>query len=51
LNEAGIHAGTVTICGLVKPGTAFDPDKIAESYWSMHAQPKGGFERELMFKG
>jgi len=51
VKDAGIHAGTVTICGIVKPGTPFDPDKIAESYWAMHAQPKGSFERELMFKG
>jgi short-subunit dehydrogenase len=51
LKDAGIHAATVTIGGLVKPGTAFDPDKIAEAYWTLHAQPKGSFEREVVFKG
>lgn len=51
LKDAGIHAATVTIGGVVKPGTAFDPDKIAESYWALHAQPKGSFERETVFKG
>jgi NAD(P)-dependent dehydrogenase (short-subunit alcohol dehydrogenase family) len=51
LKDSGIHAATVTIGGMVKPGTAFDPDKIAEAYWSLHAQPKGSFERELVFKG
>ena len=51
LKDVGIHAATVTIAGLVKPGTAFDPDKIAESYWALHAQPKGSFERETVFKG
>lgn len=50
LAPAGIHAGTVTICGMVKPGTAFDPDRIAESFWSLHAQRAGAFEREVMFK-
>jgi NADP-dependent 3-hydroxy acid dehydrogenase YdfG len=51
LKDAGIHAATVTIGGLVKPGTAYDPDKIAEAYWALHAQPKGSFERELVLKG
>jgi short-subunit dehydrogenase len=51
LKDAGIHAATVTIGGLVKPGTAYDPDKIAEAYWTLHAQPKGSFERELVLIG
>lgn len=50
LAPAGIHAGTVTICGTVKPGTAFDPDRIADSFWALHAQPAGSFEREVMVK-
>jgi NADP-dependent 3-hydroxy acid dehydrogenase YdfG len=51
LKDSGIHAATVTICGVVKPGTAFDPDKIADSYWALHAQPRGAFEREIQFRG
>lgn len=51
LKDAGIHAATVTIGGLVKPGTAFDPDLIAEAYWKLHAQPKGSFEREVVLQG
>jgi NADP-dependent 3-hydroxy acid dehydrogenase YdfG len=51
LKDAGMHAGTVTICGLVKADTPLDPDHIAQAYWSLQSQPKGGFERELMFKG
>lgn len=50
LKDRGIHAATVTICGLVKPGTAFDPDRIAETYWQLHAQPPGAFEREAMVR-
>jgi NAD(P)-dependent dehydrogenase (short-subunit alcohol dehydrogenase family) len=50
LKDSGIHAATVTICGMVKPGTAFDPDRIAESYWLLHAQPRGGWEREVLIK-
>lgn len=48
LKASGIHAATVTICGVVAPGTAFDPDRIAEHYWRLHAQPAGAFEREVL---
>jgi NADP-dependent 3-hydroxy acid dehydrogenase YdfG len=51
LKDSGIHAGTVTICGPVKEGTPFDPARIAEAYWTLHAQAPGAFEREIMFKG
>lgn len=50
LAPSGIHAATVTICGMVKPGTVFDPDRIAESFWALHEQAPGSFEREVMFK-
>lgn len=51
LKDAGIHAATVTICGPVQPGTAFDPARIAEAYWALHSQPTGSFEREVLFRG
>jgi NADP-dependent 3-hydroxy acid dehydrogenase YdfG len=51
LGEQGIHAATVTIGGIVKPGTPFDPDRIAEAYWTLHAQPRTGWEREIVFRG
>lgn len=51
LKDSGIHAATVTIGGMVKAGTPFDPDRIAEAYWTLHAQRKGRFEREIVFKG
>ncbi len=51
LKDTGVHAATVTIAGMVKPGTAFDPDKIADVYWQLHGQTKGQFEREIVFKG
>lgn len=47
---AGIHVATVTICGFVKPGTHFDPDQIAEAYWTLHAQEKGKWEREITYR-
>ncbi len=51
LKDTPVHAGTVTICGMVKPGTPFDPDRIAEAYWTLHTQPAGSFEREIQFRG
>lgn len=51
LEDTGVHAATVTICGVIKPGTPFDPDRIAEAYWKLHAQQAGAFEREVMFRG
>jgi NADP-dependent 3-hydroxy acid dehydrogenase YdfG len=51
LGDTGIHAATVTICGMIQSGTAFDPGKLAEHFWQLHAQPKGAFEVERVIKG
>lgn len=32
----GIHVGTVTIGGVVKAGTFFDPDAIADAFWNLY---------------
>jgi short-subunit dehydrogenase len=50
LGPLGVRVGTVTICGPVQPGTAFDPAKIAEIYFGMHAEGVGG-PVEAMFTG
>ncbi len=46
---AGVHAATVTVTGAVAPGTAFDPDDIAECYWRLHTQPVDAWENEVLF--
>ncbi|MFC3798763.1 SDR family NAD(P)-dependent oxidoreductase [Cohnella sp. GCM10012308] len=38
LAPQGVYVGTVTIGGYVSPGTFYDPDLIAESFWQLHAQ-------------
>jgi NAD(P)-dependent dehydrogenase (short-subunit alcohol dehydrogenase family) len=43
----GIHVATVTVGGAVAPGTAFDPDEIAEQYWRLHTQPEAAWELEV----
>ena len=43
----GIHVATVTIGGVVKPGTFFDPDLIGEAYWELFTKRD---KREILYK-
>lgn len=40
---AGVHVGTVTVHGPIAPGSAFDPDDIAEHYWRLHSEELGSW--------
>ena len=51
VQEYGIHAATVTIAGSVVRGTAFDPDKIAELFWTAHSDPTDAWQTEYRFTG
>ena len=51
VRDDGIHAATITIAGQVKPGTDFDPDKIAELFWTAHTDPKDAWQTEYRFTG
>lgn len=44
----GIRVATVTVCGMVQPGTKYDPDRIAGEFWRLHQLPIGTWEREVM---
>jgi NAD(P)-dependent dehydrogenase (short-subunit alcohol dehydrogenase family) len=46
---SGIHVATVTVGGAVAPGTAFDPDEIADKYWRLHTQAAGAWELEVAY--
>ncbi|RVX39263.1 short-subunit dehydrogenase [Nonomuraea polychroma] len=48
---AGVHVATVTVAGPVAPGTAFDPDDIAEHYWRLHTQTRDCWEQEILHDG
>ncbi len=48
---SGVHVATVTVHGAVAPGSAFDPDEIAEEYWRLHTQPPGSWQREARYTG
>lgn len=43
----GVHVASVTVGGAVAPGSAYDPDDIAEHYWRLHTQPAASWEREV----
>lgn len=47
LSPHGITVGTVTIGGVVKPGTFFDPDRIAEAYWELFTKHD---KKEILYK-
>lgn len=51
LGPKGIRVGTVTVLGMVKPGTAFDPDRIAEAFHALHVDRTGTLGVELPFTG
>jgi NAD(P)-dependent dehydrogenase (short-subunit alcohol dehydrogenase family) len=51
VREDGIHAATITIAGSVVRGTAFDPDNIAELFWTAHAGPSDAWQTEYRFTG
>ncbi|WP_199191150.1 SDR family NAD(P)-dependent oxidoreductase [Amycolatopsis sp. CA-126428] len=45
---AGVHIASVTVNGPIAPGTAFDPEDIAEHYWHLHAQQRHEWSQELV---
>jgi NAD(P)-dependent dehydrogenase (short-subunit alcohol dehydrogenase family) len=51
VRDDGIHAATVTIAGAVKPGTDFDPDTIAELFWTAHTDAEDDWQTEYRFTG
>lgn len=36
LAPTGVHVGTVTVAGMIQPGTTLAPERIAEAFWEMH---------------
>jgi NAD(P)-dependent dehydrogenase (short-subunit alcohol dehydrogenase family) len=51
LAAQGVHLATVTIAGQVAPGGPFDPDRIAEVFWSLHVEPRDAWTVERVFDG
>ncbi len=51
LAPLGVHAGTVTVHGMIAPATPYAPDLIAEAFWGLHTQPRGEWAAEVDFTG
>jgi short-subunit dehydrogenase len=50
LADDGVRAGTITIAGQVAPGTDFDPDRIAQTFWNV-VQSEDPWQAEVRFEG
>jgi NADP-dependent 3-hydroxy acid dehydrogenase YdfG len=46
----GLHVAMVTVASPVAPGTAVDPDDIAEHYWQLHTQPRDAWQLEIVHR-
>lgn len=46
----GIRAATITITGMVKTGTRFAPELIAEEFWRLYQLPKEKWETEVIWQ-
>lgn len=49
LREAGVQVCIVTVCGIIKPGTDFDPDRIADVYWQAHSAAPAAWQEEIVY--
>jgi len=48
LEGTPIRVGVVTVCGPIKVGTAYDPDRLANVYWELATQDAARFERDRL---
>jgi len=48
LEGSSVHVGIVTICGPIKAGTFYDPDRLADVYWELATQEPAHFERDRL---
>ena len=48
LEDTAICVGVVTVCGAIKAGTAYDPERLADVYWDLATQDPRGFVRDRL---
>ena len=51
LTTDGVHVTGIRIAGAIVPGTALDPERIADAYWALHTQPPGEWSAETVVDG
>jgi NAD(P)-dependent dehydrogenase (short-subunit alcohol dehydrogenase family) len=45
-----VHVGVVTVCGPIKVGTFYNPDRLANVYWDLATQKPTSFERDRLIQ-
>jgi hypothetical protein len=45
-----VHVAVIEICGRIEPGGFFDPDLIADAYWSLHGEKFEDFQAEISYR-
>jgi NAD(P)-dependent dehydrogenase (short-subunit alcohol dehydrogenase family) len=48
---AGVHVATVTVDCHMVAGTDSDPALVADHYWTLHRQPRGQWQSEIVHVG
>ncbi len=51
LAASGVHVGTVTVAGMIQPGTALAPERLAEVFWQMHEASRDTRPAERICRG
>ncbi|MEZ4921344.1 MAG: SDR family NAD(P)-dependent oxidoreductase [Saprospiraceae bacterium] len=46
----GIKVGTVTVCGMIAPGSFYDPNAIAAAFWEMYTSDPEKMDVERIWK-
>jgi NAD(P)-dependent dehydrogenase (short-subunit alcohol dehydrogenase family) len=50
LEGTSVRIGVVTVCGPIKAGTAYDPDRLTDVYWALATQDPARFERDRLVR-
>ncbi len=51
LQRDSIHVATITVGGFVREGTPLAPERVAEVFAELYAEPREGWQREIVFSG
>jgi NAD(P)-dependent dehydrogenase (short-subunit alcohol dehydrogenase family) len=51
LEGSGIRVGTLTVMGLVKSGSAFDPNAVGRAFLELYREPADEFPVEVLYRG
>jgi len=51
LAPMGVRVATVTVAGTIAPGTAFDPERIADTFWQVYTAASADAPVEVKFTG